>query len=131
MDRKAAQKHKIKNNNAIKPSVSCLKLLLETSPKSLHHLSLHRILYKFALSLCVKNEKKTYRRADLRCRKKKEPSIVVKTSQSLGSCALFTACSKYSAAARLDAANASRCSLAETREVLKFKRGVNSARVLI
>lgn len=58
MDRRAAQKHKIKNNNAIKPSeVSSLKLLLETSPKSLHHLSLHRILYEFALSLCVKNEK--------------------------------------------------------------------------
>lgn len=131
MDRRAAQKHKIINNSAIKPSeVYSLKLLLETSPKSLDHLSLHRILYKFALSLCVRNEK-TYRRADLQCPKKKKPSIIVKTSRSLGSCALFAACRKYSAAARLDAATASRCSLAETREVLKFKRGVNSSRVLI
>lgn len=85
MDRRAAQKHKIINNSAIKPSeVYSLKLLLETSPKSLDHLSLHRILYKFALSLCVKNEK-TYRRADLQSPKKnKNPPSSLKLADHLG-----------------------------------------------
>lgn len=84
MDRRAAQKHKIKNNNAIKPSLSCLKLLLETSPKSLHHLSLHQILYEFALSLCVKNEKKLTGEQIYDAVKKNNPPSSLKLADHLG-----------------------------------------------